>query len=71
MELENFKILFGKKIRSLRKREGMNSEEFAEECKIGKATIERIEQGKFLPRIDTCLMIANFLNITLSELFQD
>ena len=63
-----FSAWFAKRLKELRNNEGMTQKEFSEVCGIGSATYERLEQGRFCPRISTCILIANQLNISLSFL---
>ena len=67
----DFSKWFADRFRELRKREGMTQSEFAEHSGIGIATIERIERGKANNRMDTYLLIAQTLGISLSKLFDD
>lgn len=55
----------------LRKKEGMTQAEFAEHSGIGIATIERIERGAANNRMDTYLLIAQTLGMSLSDLFNN
>ena len=65
-----FSEWFAKRLHGLRQLEGMTQREFAETSGIGIATIERIECGKTSPNVETCLLIARVLGISLSELFE-
>jgi len=65
----DFASWFAKKLSALRQAEGMTQNEFAEASGIGIATIERIERGRTIPNISTCLLIAKTLGVCLSDLF--
>jgi len=66
MEFEKW---FAKRLKQLRNEYGDTSQAmFAEECGIGKATYERLERGVCLPRMDTCILIAKYYNMSLSAL---
>lgn len=67
---EIFVLWFSMRLKELRNNEGMTQKEFADACGIGSATYERHEQGKFCPRMSTCILIANQLGISLSELLE-
>ena len=66
---ENFINWFAGRLKQMRNDEGMTQKEFAESCGIGSATYERLEQGRFSPRVSTCLLIARQLGISLSTLY--
>ena len=60
---------FAKRLKQLRHEYGDTSQAMlAEECGIGKATYERLERGVCLPRMDTCILIAKYYNISLCAL---
>ena len=66
----DFSFWFSQRLKQLRYESGNISQgDLAEECGIGKATYERLERGEVKPRIDTCVLIAKYYNITLSALF--
>ena len=50
---ETFGKWFAKRLKELRNSEGMTQKEFSEACGIGSATYERLEQGRFCPRIES------------------
>lgn len=57
-----------KRIVSLRKEKGISSENLAYSCGIGKATLNFIERELSDPRLSTLELIAEGLDISLSEL---
>jgi DNA-binding XRE family transcriptional regulator len=66
----DFSIWFPARLKQLRLDSGNISQAvLAEECGIGVATYERLERGKCYPRIDTCILLAKYYNIPLSDLF--
>jgi transcriptional regulator with XRE-family HTH domain len=61
----NYEIaqIFGKYIRSKRNQKKLNREELAYRAGINETTIERIERGKQIPRLDTVHSILEVLEI--------
>ncbi len=67
----DFKKWFAIRLKQIRSEYGDTSQAIlAEECGIGKATYERLERGVCLPRMDTCILIAKYYNISLSALLR-
>lgn len=62
---------FGKRIATLRKRQGYSQEEFAEATGKMINTISNIERGLADPKFTTLNAIANTLNVNISDLFYD
>ena len=61
----------GKKIAALRKKRGMNQEEFADASGKMINTISNIERGLSDPKVTTLLSIADTLNVSVDSLFND
>lgn len=68
MKKEQFLILLGKKIASLRQERGLSQTELALRCDKDRQNLNRLEKGKINPSIFFLLQISIELNITLSEL---
>lgn len=70
---ENTSILktLGKRIAALRKKRGMNQEEFADASGKMINTISNIERGLSDPKVTTLLSIADALNVSVDSLFND
>lgn len=68
-ESDYIKVL-GYQIKKLRKSKKLSQEKLAEKIDKSVDTISNIERGKFSPRLDTALEIANALDVELYELFQ-
>ena len=66
--MENFQMWFAYRLKYLRLQESMTQNDLAEIAGVGIATIERLERGKVLPRIETCLLLAKVFGITVSQL---
>ncbi len=70
MTSRELKRLFGLRVQALRRRRGLTQEELAEA--IGKSvdTVSNIERGFSSTRIETALMIADAVGVSLAELFE-
>jgi transcriptional regulator with XRE-family HTH domain len=63
-------IRLGRRLRSLRGKRGWNQAYLAEIAGIGRAHLSQIENGAVAVKIDTVEVLAQALEISLSELFQ-
>ena len=61
----------GRRIASLRKKQGMNQEEFADVSGKMINTISNIERGLSDPKITTLIALAEALNVPVEMLFND
>jgi len=67
----DFSLWFAQRLKVLRAENGgISQANLANECNIGIATYERLELGRYKPRIDTCVLIARYYNLSLSALFE-
>jgi len=62
-------ITFGERLRALREARGLTLRELEAASGIERGTINRIERGAAVPRLDSIQALAAALNVTLSELF--
>lgn len=69
MTKENFKILFGKRLESLRTQQDLSYRAMAERCDVDSSDISKIEKGKVDIQLKTILELAKGLNIHPKELF--
>lgn len=60
---------FGTCVRTLRLRTGMSQVEFGERCGFYQTYLSRIETGKANPSLNAIEVIANALNLTVFDLF--
>lgn len=58
-------------IRQLRRKKGWSQERLADECKISRATVQRIESGKVVPNKLTALALAKALGVDPVRVRQD
>lgn len=61
----------GRRIAALRKKQGMNQEEFADVSGKMINTISNIERGLSDPKVTTLLSLAEALNVPVDSLFND
>lgn len=67
MEADILKII-GENTRKYRRRAGLTQAELAEQVGVGTAFISRVERGQKRMRIETMLMVASALNISVDLL---
>lgn len=63
------KTLLGKRLRELRKRQGINQEKLAELINVDPTTISNIENGKNYPTMTNLENLLQVLNCTFTEAF--
>ncbi|MBS9438002.1 XRE family transcriptional regulator [Photorhabdus noenieputensis] len=63
------KFLFGQRVRYFRQSSGMSQEAFADKCGIDRTYISGIERGVRNPTLEIINIIANGLQIELTDLF--
>ena len=59
----------GNRLRELRMNLGMTQAELAESVGIARVSIVAIENGRFLPTIETALLISQTLNVPIEGIF--
>ena len=57
------------RVEKLRKERGLNQEEFAKAIRVSRQTVSSIETGKYNPSLDLAFTIADFLGMTIEEIF--
>ena len=60
----------GRKMKLLRKAEGLTQEELAKRLNISRVNYTRYENGKVRPDYETLIKIADYYDISLDELFE-
>lgn len=65
------KILFGRKIREIRKKSGLTQEQFSEKIGIESPSLSNIENGKSFPSMQTVLKIMEEFDILPQEFFDN
>lgn len=60
--------LLGENIKKYRKRAGLTQEKLAEEVNCSNSHIGQIESGRGVPSLNTVLLIANALGVTVDQL---
>ena len=66
----NNKVLLGKRIRELRKRNNLKQEKLAELVGLEPTSISNIENGYNYPTFQNLEKIANILNVTFVDIFK-
>lgn len=62
-------IFPGKKLKELRRFEGLTQQELADKIGISRVNYTRYETDAVRPDYETLLLIADFYNVSLDELF--
>lgn len=62
------KGLLGKRIREIRKRQGLSQERLAERASISAQYVSNIERGKENPTLDLLLRVADALKVSLGQM---
>ncbi len=62
-------IQIGHKLKELRREEGITQQEFARRLGIGRENYTRYETNAVRPNYETLILIADYYNISLDELF--
>jgi transcriptional regulator with XRE-family HTH domain len=65
---EDVKVLFGKRVRQLRKAKGVSQEAFAHEIKIDRSYFGSIERGERNVSLENICLIAKGLGVAPAEL---
>ena len=68
---ENINALFGNELKKRREAIGLSQREFARKCDISFAYYGRIERGEHSITLSMLQLIANYLEIRLSDFFID
>ncbi len=64
-------MVFGRRVRELRLREGLTQEQLAERAGLHWTYISDVERGKRGPSLDVVGRLASGLGVSLSELFSN
>ena len=57
------------KVEELRKKTGLNQENFAKQLKVSRQTISSIENGKYNPSLELAFEIADFFDKRIEDVF--
>ena len=61
-------LTFGRNVKAYRKKRGRTQEELAAALDCDQKYISRLESGYARPKLDICLRIANFLQVSIDDL---
>ena len=67
---EDVKVLFGRRVRQLRKAKGVSQEAFAHEIQIDRSYFGSIERGERNVSLDNICLIAKGLGVAPAELLR-
>lgn len=67
---EDVKVLFGRRVRQLRKAKGVSQEAFAHEIQIDRSYFGSIERGERNVSLDNICLIARGLGVAPAELLR-
>ena len=70
MGICKLKNAIGKKIRTLRLKNGLSQEKLAESVNLSREHISCIENGKYLTSIETLYNLAEYFKIDIKEFFE-
>jgi len=70
LNMKNIKVLFGRKIKELRKRLGMTQSDLAERVAVDNKHISCIESGKNFPSPDLIDRLGQALHVEPKDLFE-
>ena len=70
MDEDNFKKLFGKRIKELRIKNGLTQEQLAEMIDVGERNLSKIECGNVFVKAKTITKLIDALKIEPHELFE-
>ncbi len=62
-------VKIGKNLKALRLSEGLTQEQLAEKLNIGRVNYTRYETDAVRPDYETIILIADFFDVSLDELF--
>ena len=68
--MDNIKVLFGRKIRELRKRNSLTQAQLAEKVNVDDKHISCIEAGKNFPSADLIYRFSNAFKLEIKDLFE-
>jgi len=57
------------RVEELRKKLGLNQEDFAKAIRVSRQTVSSIETGKYNPSLDLAFVISDFFGETIENIF--
>ena len=57
------------RVEELRKKAGMNQDDFAKAIRVSRQTISSIETGKYNPSLELAFTIADFFDTSIEKIF--
>jgi len=68
--MKDSRVLFGRRIKELRKLRGLSQDQLSERVGIESKHLSRIEVGRNFPSMDTLVRIAEALGVELKDCFE-
>jgi transcriptional regulator with XRE-family HTH domain len=68
--MSDLKILFGKRLRKIRRNRDITQEQLAELCGISSDYVSQMERGVNSPSFETLQKLAEVLEVKVEEFFQ-
>jgi transcriptional regulator with XRE-family HTH domain len=69
--MKPLRLVFGHRVRDLRRAAGLKQDEFADICGFARSYMSRIETGGANPSLDAVEILATALKVPVSHLFPD
>jgi transcriptional regulator with XRE-family HTH domain len=69
--MKPLRLVFGQRVRDLRREAGFKQDEFAEKCGFARSYMSRIETGGANPSLDAIEVLASALKVPVRELFPE
>lgn len=57
------------RVEELRKKSGLNQEDFAKAIRVSRQTVSSIENGKYNPSLELAFVISDFFGKSIEEIF--
>ncbi len=68
---KDIRVLFGQRVRQLRRAKGLSQESFAAECGLDRTYISGIERGKRNVSLQNIELLADALGVSISDLMAE
>jgi len=62
---------FGKKLRALRKRQGLTQEQLSQMLEVSRPYVAKLERGEKMPNAPMIIKIADIFSVTTDQLMRD
>ena len=69
--MKSLRLVFGHRVRDLRRAAGLKQDEFADICGFARSYMSRIETGGANPSLDAVEILATALKVPVRDLFPE